>query len=44
LPPWELETAPADRLLYYTRIMGIEAEAKQAMDGLGPEEEFFLEG
>lgn len=41
--PWELEAEPTDRVLYYTRIMGIEAEAREAMDGLKPDEPFYRE-
>lgn len=41
--PWELEDQPTDRVLYYTRIMGIESEAREAMDGLKPDEPFYRE-
>lgn len=44
IPPWELEDAPHDRVRYYMAIMGIEAEARGAMDGLSPDEEFYREG
>lgn len=41
--PWELEEAPTDRVLYYAAIMGIQGEAKAAMDGLSPDEPFYRE-
>lgn len=42
--PWELDDAPSDRVLWYARIMGIEAEAREALSGLEPDEPFFREG
>jgi hypothetical protein len=41
--PWELDDQPTDRVLWYTRIMGIEAEARGAMEGLEPDEPFYRE-
>lgn len=42
--PWELDDAPIDRVLWYARIMGIEAEAREALSGLEPDEPFYREG
>lgn len=39
--PWVLEEEPADRVAYYFNLMGIEGEARTAMHGLDPEEEFY---
>lgn len=33
-----------DDVIFYTRIMGIDAEARNAMDGLAADEEFYREG
>jgi hypothetical protein len=41
--PWELSDQPMDDVIFYTRIMGIDAEARNAMDGLAPDEEFYRE-
>lgn len=41
--PGAVRQLPADEILYFARIMGIEAEARQAMEGMKPEDEFFRE-
>ncbi len=38
--PWELEDQPADRVRWYVAVLGIEGEARAAMDGLKPDEPF----
>ncbi len=38
--PWELEQEPTDKVRHYLAVMGIEGEAKAAMDGLKPDEPF----
>lgn len=43
VPPWELEQAPSDRVRYYMNLLGIEGDARGAMDGLSPDEEFYRE-
>lgn len=43
VPPWELEQAPSDRVRYYMTLLGIEGEARGAMEGLSPDEEFYRE-
>lgn len=42
--PWELEDQPADKVRRYLAVMGIEGEAKAAMDGLRPDEAFYRLG
>jgi hypothetical protein len=41
--PWELEDQPADRVRRYLAVMGIEGEAKAAMEGLDADEPFYRE-
>ncbi len=38
--PWDLERHPdSDRIRYYINMMGLEAEFKGDLDGLGPRDE-----
>lgn len=41
--PWELDAEPLDRVLWYTRIMGIEAEIREEMADLEQDEEYYRE-
>lgn len=41
--PWEIETAPADRVTHYLNLLGVEGEARSALDGLEPDEPFIRE-
>ena len=41
--PWELEGQPADKVQHYLAVIGIEAEAKAAMEGMDPNDAFFRE-
>lgn len=41
--PWAIEDAPADRVLFYRYLLGIEAEVAAALDGLPRTERLFRE-
>lgn len=36
--PWELEDAPADRLMAYLDVLGVEAYVRAERQGLGPDD------
>lgn len=42
--PWELDEQPTDKVLHYMAIMGVQGEARTAMDGLKPDEPFYRLG
>jgi hypothetical protein len=42
--PWDIETAPLDRVQFYLGIMGVEAEGQALVDGLADDEDLILEG
>ena len=42
--PWHLEDEPADRLLYYTALLALEAEYRGDTAGMEPGEAFYDEG
>lgn len=41
--PWDVEREPADRVLYYLKVMGVQGEARAALAGLEPDEPFEYE-
>ena len=41
--PWEIEEAPADRFLFYRRLLNIEGEYSQAAAGLPSNEPLILD-
>lgn len=42
--PWELRDQPADDVRYFVAVMGVQAEARAALEGLSPDEPFYREG
>lgn len=42
--PWELEDEPADRVLYYTGLLALEAEYHADTAGMEAAEPFYDEG
>ena len=43
IPPWELEQAPADRVLWYMAVVGIYNEAQADLEGLPADQEMYWE-
>lgn len=43
MPPWDVEDAPADRVLFWMQVMGVEGEVAQAREGMKPDEELVWE-
>lgn len=41
--PWELDDQPADRVRHFVAVMGVQGEAKAALEGLSPDEPFYRE-
>lgn len=41
VPPWDIEQAPTDRLLWYMGIVGVYNEAVADMEGLGERESMY---
>jgi len=42
--PWDIEEAPADRVLYYRQLLGVEADVQRETAGLPNDEPLILEG
>jgi hypothetical protein len=38
VPPWEVENAPADRVLFWIQVMGIEGQVSADREGMAPDE------
>jgi hypothetical protein len=43
VPPWQLEEAPADKVLWYMAVVGIYNEAQADMEGMSEHEAMFWE-